>query len=542
MSESDSLSEEDSSDNVRQTVNESLNRLVRHFASRAENMPEGVAQDTFVSVSDVTDGLIRRDHQVLFGRRGSGKTHAFRYLEAAIEDRGDLAIFVDLRTVGSSGGMYADDAISRASRGTQLLIDVLEAVHSSLLAAAIGNDGFEGLLPHLDQLAEALTEVRVDGSLSLTSESAGSVDSSKGGSVELAADFSSKAGLKGKRERSSKKSSSTKTTLQRSGVEVPRVLFGRLTRALGALGGSISPRRVWLLLDEWSSLPKDLQPILADMFRRAMFPVASFSIKIAAIERRSNFLERTHDSANYIGFEMGSDTAASISLDERIADEVERRTFFAELLYKHLAVTMRTEFDRVLSIGSAAELANTMFGEGALEEFVRAAEGVPRDALQIVGHAAKMANTKAISRSNVHSGAHRFYLQDKELGIAGNDAAEATWRKLIRDIVDARRSRAFLVRRDRLNTSPGLLDLHDARLIHLVQSGLYTKRDPGTMYDGYYLDFGSYITMLNEIELAQQWSSNGNPWRVESGEAVLPDSFEPGLIFNPPTARKGRSR
>ncbi len=48
--------------------------------------------------------------------------------------------------------------------GSQLLIDVLDAVHSRLFAAAVEDERFEGLLPHLDAIAEAVTQVRVEGS------------------------------------------------------------------------------------------------------------------------------------------------------------------------------------------------------------------------------------------------------------------------------------------------------------------------------------------------------------------------------------------
>ena len=39
----------------------------------------------------------------------------------------------------------------------------------------------------------------------------------------------------------------------------------------------------WILLDEWSTVPGDIQPYLADLVRRAMFSVPNISVKIAAI-------------------------------------------------------------------------------------------------------------------------------------------------------------------------------------------------------------------------------------------------------------------
>ncbi|HTI22829.1 MAG TPA: hypothetical protein VL652_17675 [Kutzneria sp.] len=52
--------------------------------------------------------------------------------------------------------------------------------------------------------------------------------------------------------------------LLRTGVERHHVLFGPLGRALRAVTKALRPSRLWLLLDEWSSLPLERQPLLAD--------------------------------------------------------------------------------------------------------------------------------------------------------------------------------------------------------------------------------------------------------------------------------------
>ena len=58
---------------------------------------------------------------------------------------------------------------------------------------------------------------------------------------------------------------------------------------LSELVRAISPRRLLVVLDEWSTIPLELQPYLADLIRRAMFPISGLTVKIAAIEQRSNF-------------------------------------------------------------------------------------------------------------------------------------------------------------------------------------------------------------------------------------------------------------
>ncbi len=515
--------------------------MVQRIAVRAEMSPREVLGRTFVEVEQISQGLQRIDHQVVYGRRGTGKTHAFTHLALQMDGEGDLPLYIDLRTIGSSGGLYSDSATDLHERGTRLLIDVLEALHGSLLEQAISDDRFDAILPHLDALVEAATEVRVKGpvqeTFGLETQDGDQRDSET--SVELSAQslrakLSRKAG-------DSKKTTSSRT-FQRSGEEVPHLLFGRLREALRDVTSAISPRRVWLLLDEWSSLPLDLQPILADLIRRVFLPCPGITVKIGAIERRSRFIKRA-DASTYCGIELGADTTAALNLDEHLlATEAggAARDFFSELLHRHL-VSLLESRDKVPSWSSGRDLVTIMFKSStAFEEFVRAAEGVPRDALNIAGLAAAAAGESAIGVSEIQSAARKYYLQDKETGIAGNRAAEDVWARLQREVVAGRKSRTFLLRRNREHINQGVLDLYDARLIHLLRAGLATPGRPGVAYDGYCVDYGSYVSYMHEEDLVNVWDSAGRPWSYQSGSAFLPDRFDESAIFTPSKARSAR--
>jgi histone H3/H4 len=518
------------------TRNESLNRLVMRIAIRAEMLSEDMADTAFVDLHQVTDSLRRIDHQIIYGRRGAGKTHAFRNLAKTVEREGDLPVYLDLRTIGSSGGLYGDTTQSLATRGSQLLIDVLEAFHTKLVDKAIDDEHFAALLDRLDDIAEAVTEVRVEGPVTVTSEfsreSEYQHESSLGGKAQIGSSGIA-ASLGKARSRKSASRNGTKRAIQRSGNEVPRILFGRLSKTISAATAAIAPRRIWLLLDEWSSLPLDLQPLLADMLRRALFACHGITVKIGAIERRSAFATRGVDSANYVGIELGADTAAALNLDEHLVHgDEDRSAFFTELLYRHLMAFMKS-LNRAFVISNANELGQIMFGPGALAEYVRAAEGVPRDALQIAYHAAQHAGRHPITVENIQTAARKHYLQDKEPGIIGNTQANKVWAKLQKDVVSRRRSRTFLIRRDRERTHSGILDLYDARLIHLLEPGLMNGADPGVLYDGYCLDYGSYVSILQKAELSAAWDSSRRPWQYRRGEAFLPDVFDESAIFSP---------
>lgn len=68
-------------------------------------------RDTFVD-SGVAAALESIDHQVLYGRRGTGKTHALQYLASTRTDDGDIGIYIDLRVIGSAQGLFDSERAS----------------------------------------------------------------------------------------------------------------------------------------------------------------------------------------------------------------------------------------------------------------------------------------------------------------------------------------------------------------------------------------------------------------------------------------------
>lgn len=519
--------------------NANLNRLVMRVARRAEmNERERLAK-TFVEVEQITLGLRIPDHQILYGRRGTGKTHHLIHLAKELKDSGDLPIYIDLRTVGSSGGLYADDSQPLAMRGTRLLIDVMEAIYDELLSNAIEEDRFASILDSLEFLGNVVTQVRVEGTVSTATEAEiNTADESRSNwRVALKAGSPSfDVGLSS----SLKNSSRSKTSVQRTGSLKHQVLFGPLHRALQEVSRMMSPSRIWILLDEWSTLPVDLQPFLADMIRRAFFPCPHITVKISAIERRSTFFQRMSDTG-YVGMELGADTAATLNLDEHLVSDAGTSAygFLAELIFRHMSVLLEQEYQRTIIYKTRDQLINEMFVDAAFVELARAAEGIPRDALNIASTAAARAGTREIRRGDIHWAARQYYLRDKETGIAGNESAIQIWDQLQRKVVHELKSRTFLLKRSSDRNTPALLDLLDARLIHLLRPGLHTVSRPGEVFDGYSVDFGSYVTVLKEAELAAAWEAAQMPWTYRSNEVILLDDFDHSIIFEPSkTARR----
>lgn len=76
---------------------------------------------TFVEFGSAVSVLTSVDHQIVFGRRGTGKTHLLTHIRQSRRAVGEMAIQLDLRTIGSNNGIYGDSATSIVQRGIRAI-------------------------------------------------------------------------------------------------------------------------------------------------------------------------------------------------------------------------------------------------------------------------------------------------------------------------------------------------------------------------------------------------------------------------------------
>jgi hypothetical protein len=493
-----------------------LNQALMRIPRRAESTDRSTLAMTFVAAGSFSAMLHSTDHQILYGRRGTGKTHALLYLSDLIEHTGDVPVYLDLRTIGSAEGTYTDSDLNLTVRGTHLLVDTLEAIHEQLLTVAFGCEigDQNALLLALDALAEAATAVKVVGEVEKETKFGGSAESSMG--AELTVSPNAKVSA------TRRKSTTAESRLRRTGIERHHVVFGPLSRALRDIANALSPTRLWLLLDEWSSVPIDLQPLLADLLRRSVLPTAGITVKIASIERRSRFSQPSL-SGDYVGIEVGADAASAVSLDDLlIFDNARSRAqeFFGQLFYNHASTQLSTMIAQPPP--DPDSFIESTFRRNSFPELVRAAEGVPRDAINIAALAAQHAHDEPIGLPDVRRAARDWYLRDKQTAISTDEPARQMLRLLIDEVVGRRHSRTFLL--DQAISRHETIDkLYDVRLLHVLRRGIADRRNPGTLYDGFAIDYGCYVGLLMDGDVRSRPRDRGG-W-LNSPNGVPPDEF-----------------
>jgi hypothetical protein len=484
-------------------TNSDLNQLLMRVARRAENASEGVLRQAFVPIPSLISQLDTAEHQVLFGRRGTGKTHLLRHLQHEQECRGSLAVYLDLRRVGSPDDISAGGDQDFAEKATELLVDVLETIHESIYEQVL-SDRWAGRLTEvsagLDALAESATQIRIvgDTEIELQRESSAQVGRSAGAGLSLGRSPSISVQGHRRRERGRK---IAERRVDR-GRTRHQLLLGPLSTAIRRLGEAIAPHQLWLLIDEWSALPRELQPLMADLLRRTFFAAGGVVVKISAIHGRSRFNSAENDGP-FVGLELGADTSATLDLDDFLLfrNDVESTVdFYSAMLFQHLAATARVTTEQVTLPGgvrTATALTRAAFATpSSFHNLILGAEGVPRDALQIAGLAAGTANGAAITSGHVALATRNFFLRDKEDGVP-----HGAPRRVFTNLVDQcarQRSRIIPLRRHGESDEEVIQRLYDARLIHRVRQGVsIDQQRPFETYDIYVIDYGCFLGLLH---------------------------------------------
>jgi hypothetical protein len=481
-----------------------LNRAFLRLSRRAEQSEPTKLVETFVDVGPLFTMLSSNDHQILYGRRGTGKTHALAYLADEVRKRGDFAVYVDMRTIGSTGGIYGDPNLPIPERGTRLLLDTLGVIHEALVDYALALDYETGnatqALALLDRLADEIAQsVRVVGTVQTDDEHSSTSRSQSGGSAGIALSPTPSLFLQGSGADSNE--DVTGRRVQRQGVEMHRVHFGAISTILRNVITALDIGRLWILVDEWSSTPLDLQPLLADLVRRSLFPVTNITVKIGAIEQRSDFRVPL-PAGDHLGIEVGADAAADINLDDFMVfgNDAERaKEFFQHLLQKHVVAALVEEGLEAEAPDSPHQLVQRAFTQrNAFDEYVKACEGVPRDAINIIAMAATRAGDDVISVPHLRSAARAWYQRDKEAALGDEARTLLVW--IISEVIGERQARAFMLEQGEDRRHPLIQSLYDSRVLHLLRRGIAARDQPGVRFNGWGLDYGCYVDLINTVK------------------------------------------
>jgi len=396
----------------------------------------------------------------------------------------------------------SDASRSLSERAATLIIDVLKALNDELMNIALQQlesvpDASQVTL-RMDDFSASIQSVQITGTIEEESENTTTKSDTRAFEFEGKAEKSPYAKLQVETNRGAFAKSTSRS--KRIGTETVHLNFGNIGASLSSLITVLCTPRIWLLIDEWSEVPVELQPYLADLLRRTVLPIHAITVKIAAIEHRSTFAILM-DRGEYVGLELGADVAADLNLDDFLVldnNQDKATNFFKLPLYRHYASSDKAD----PIIRTPDQLIQTAFTQwNVFEEFIRAVEGVPRDALNLAAKIATKAYGQKLAMQHVRSAARDWYQQDKQVVIQGNLELSILLERVIDDIIGKRKARAFLFpsnARDRR-----IEQLFDARLLHVLKKNISSNDEPGIRYDVYKIDYGCYVDLINTSKMPQ---------------------------------------
>ncbi|MCW9058388.1 MAG: hypothetical protein OQL11_05905 [Gammaproteobacteria bacterium] len=489
-----------------------IQAAVSRIMQRSERQTDiGKLVSTYVDVG-LLPQLHNRNHQIFYGRRGTGKTHVLKVLETEFRNDESLTVvYIDCRTLGSTT-QFCDASLPMGRRCLALFRDFLLAIHHSLLEHIVEapNDNATQAFEAADQLSALITEplttlkanrMEVEAERTTTSGRGANVNvrtSSWGPGASFAANVSEGEGTKA--------GSNTEYLVESEDKIIFPELHQHLRRVL-----ALARTNLVVLVDEWSSLPADVQPYLAEFLKRGILPLNEATLKISALEYRCRFVEGGAD--NYVGFELGADIATAPDLDDYFVYDRNPQHItdvYADVLYRHLSSELDEGYLREHGVSSGRQLASRLFTERATcGELARSCEGVVRDLINIFTKAffdAHRRGRDTIDKQAVLDSARQWFEQDKAQYL--DEVLQTILRRIVDDVIGKRKARSFLLPRE-LERHPIVQRLFDARVIHHMQRGYADKDNPGVRYNIYSIDYGTYVDLLGttkepELDLVER--------------------------------------
>jgi hypothetical protein len=468
--------------------------------------------ETYVDVG-LLPQLDNINHQIFYGRRGTGKTHVMKVLESRLgQDSSRTVVYIDCRTLGSTE-QFSDAEVPIPRRCLALFRDILLCIYQGLLEHIVEYPPHDQnkALEAADELCTLITEplkhytarkvVKEQGQ-STTESGKLSAGASGTGLAPLA--------VKVAGEFSESLTDQANETVEFDVHNEDKIVFPDLHRSLSKVLG-LAETHLFLLVDEWSSIPPDIQPYLAEFLKRGLLPINKATLKASALEYRCRFSER--DGQHHLGFELGADIATAPDLDDyyvfdRNPEHV--TDIYADVLLKHLNADLPEGYlSRKYNVGTPKQLASRLFTErSTCAELARSSEGVVRDLINIFTRAyfhAQRRERPSIDRQAILDSAQQWFEADKAQYLT--EHLQVVLRRIVDEVIGKRKARSFMLPRE-LEKHPIIQALFDARVLHHMQRGYADKDNPGVRYNIYAIDYGTYVDLIGtssqpELELGE---------------------------------------
>jgi hypothetical protein len=497
---------------------------VARLASRAEDLTD--FDETFVETI-FPEMLEARQHQIIYGRRGTGKTHLLRLVEHRLRENfiegGILPVYVNGSQLSQEISIVSTDPIMVALAiyvqlmqhiGAELSSFVYDLNQANFWDRIVGGKKSQ-TAKQADEIAATLHEILISGQVRVlptgavsdkaTSLAEVSKGASAGASIRIdprSLGWAVKAGTF--IDRNTKLSSLVTRDIHGEVILPFSQVASQLERLLDLLGKA----SLHILFDEWSEVDKDprVQPYLAEMLRRTASAVPDMYLKLACIPGRTILATPiTVDVKNPVGLEEGDDIHADVDLDRIVfADESidQLVPFFMAMIKKHVGANVEWVRHSTFKHFEIFLTSLVFSGTSTFVELCQASGGVPRDFMNIYRQATVIAANMEKSGQarpllellTVRMAAKGVY-QSKRASFGRSTSPQLQLLdKIYQDIYVRKHSYLFLLS-EQLTEDGTVQTLYMEKLIHRLPATYYDSQGE-RRYQYFQLDYGTTIDRL----------------------------------------------
>lgn len=483
------------SESMVQDINKVSNSL------RSEDIRENYLE---LYAGDILNQVHSIRNQIIYGRRGTGKTHLLKALEELFNKsrHSDYVypIYIDLRNVAT---VKADTVHDHQLQAYIYFHNIIQKIVEDI------NMHLDFIVNPVYQLSEAeLRRIRSSWRTSLNKLSM----ILQGNKVQKPGDFVvDSETISGGNAQVGWKTIFANVNKQQKKQEKLEghnyINFGAIAQLMNEIVELLKQKNIVILLDEWSEVDIKTQPFLADLLKLS-FVASNVKLKIGAIKYRTKLLKEVNLLTH--GLEDGGDIFG-FDLDNKYVYETNKtnsKAYFSELLWRHLR-----RYNENLDVywdskarSVSEEFLNLMFTPQALKELLIGSAGVSRDFLNIFINAHQEylnSNDQRITVNQIRRATQSWYRMDKQNRIDSSPEAKKLLNKIVDYVIREKKVTHFLIPQSCFSNEH-LQKLVDLRVIHLRKRGYSHQDISNVVYDVYSVDYGCYTNSnvtANELDL-----------------------------------------
>lgn len=425
----------------------------------------------FVDTRNFLARLNSRQNHVVFGRRGAGKTLLLQSTQS-LQDH--LYVYLDLED-------YKDITFPN------IVINVLVAMFNSLESEIKTsypwwrfNRRAWGIRKRIKVVCSLLADYAYQPDLE-TQEVSTKESSDRRLSLAASSDVvSADAGQR------SFKSKEVRRSLPKNKLDFLRLNLSTYKKLLVDISSIFSEKPIFLVLDDFYFVSKEIQPELIDYFHRLSKGTGLY-LKVATIKYRSKLYTRS--KGRPIGVEPAHDIL-EIDMDYTLDSFEDLKAFMNKLL------------DNAILACNLEITTDQMFAGDGFSQLCIASGGVPRDFLSLFVKLSEKILTKQqsirkldVTDAAILNVAGKMESMNRDSG-EDDTILENYLDSIKKYVFEQKRTNAFLVAKDELDNNPQLKqaihELVDLRLIHVLNQNTSKAPSDGLRYEAYMLDVGLY--------------------------------------------------